>query len=56
MAAGHAIAALLNGAPSWLTHYSLDEQERDNLMENMVSGAIERLLTPKRTHEAISKN
>ncbi|PNB76641.1 TetR family transcriptional regulator, partial [Pseudomonas sp. FW305-BF6] len=24
-----------------------DEQERDNLMENMVSGAIERLLAPK---------
>jgi AcrR family transcriptional regulator len=47
MAAGHAIGALLNSAPSWLTHYSLDEQERDNLLENMVSGAIERLLVPK---------
>ncbi|KZN20208.1 MULTISPECIES: TetR/AcrR family transcriptional regulator [Pseudomonas] len=46
LAAGHAIAALLNSAPSWLTHYSLDEQERDNLLENMVSGAIERLLAP----------
>lgn len=46
-AAGRAIAALLNSAPSWLMQYSLDEQERDNLMENMVSGAIERLLAPK---------
>ncbi|MHC8285787.1 TetR/AcrR family transcriptional regulator [Pseudomonas sp. XS1P51] len=54
LAAGHAIGALLNSAPSWLTHYSLDERERDELMENMVSGAIERLLAPRRTHEAIS--
>jgi AcrR family transcriptional regulator len=54
MATGHAIGALLNSAPSWLTHYSLDERERDNLLENMVSGAIERLLAPKRTHETIS--
>ncbi|MCO8310708.1 TetR/AcrR family transcriptional regulator [Pseudomonas mandelii] len=54
LAAGHAIAALLNSAPSWLTHYPLDEQERDNLMENMLSGAIERLLAPRRTQEAIS--
>jgi AcrR family transcriptional regulator len=54
LAAGHAIAALLNSTPSWLTHYSLDERERENLMENMVSGAIERLLAPRRTHEAIS--
>lgn len=54
LAAGHAIAALLNSTPSWLTHYSLDEQERSNLMENMVSGAIERLLAPRCTHEAIS--
>ncbi len=46
LAAGHAIGALLNSALSWLTHYSLDEQERDNLLENMVSGAIERLLAP----------
>jgi AcrR family transcriptional regulator len=47
MAAGHAIAALLNSAPSWLTQYSLDERERDNLMKNMIGGAIERLLSPK---------
>lgn len=46
MAVGHTIATLLNGAPSWLAQYSLDEQERDHLMENMMGGAIERLLVP----------
>lgn len=54
MAAAHAIAALLNSAPSWLTPYLLDEQERSNLMENMVSGAVERLLARRCTHEAMS--
>jgi hypothetical protein len=55
-AAGRAIAALLNSAPSWLMQHSLDEQERDNLMENMVSGAIERLLAPKTRNWATTAN
>jgi hypothetical protein len=54
LAAGHAIAALLNSAPSWLTPHSLDESEHDELLESMVSGAIERLLAPRRAVEAIS--
>ncbi|MCX2900963.1 TetR/AcrR family transcriptional regulator [Pseudomonas mandelii] len=54
LAAGHAIASLLNSAPSWLTHHPLEENEREELLENMVSGAIERLLTPRRSNEAIS--
>ncbi|AUO47205.1 TetR/AcrR family transcriptional regulator [Pseudomonas veronii] len=43
-AVGHAIATLLNSAPGWLTHYSLEEREHDSLIENLVSGAIERSL------------
>lgn len=54
LAAGHAIATLLNSAPSWLTAHSLDEGEHDELLENLVSGGIERLLAPRRTGEAIS--
>ncbi|MDB5993267.1 MAG: TetR family transcriptional regulator [Pseudomonas sp.] len=54
-AAGHAIANLLNSAPSWLAHPDLDEVERDELLENLVSGAIERVLAPRRTLEAISR-
>ncbi len=54
LAAGHAIGALLNSAPSWLTPHALDEQERDELLESMVSGAIERVLAPRRVPEAIS--
>lgn len=54
LAAGHAIAALLNSAPSWLTGHSLDESEHDELLENLVGGAIERVLAPRRTSEAIS--
>lgn len=46
LAAGHAIANLLNSAPSWLAHHTLSEAERDELLENLVSGAIERLLRP----------
>ncbi|MGJ7518264.1 TetR/AcrR family transcriptional regulator [Pseudomonas baetica] len=53
-AAGHAIAALLNNAPSWLASHSLDEQEQDELLESMLSGAIERVLAPRRATEAIS--
>lgn len=55
-AAGRAIAALLNSAPSWLAQYSLDERERDNLMEDMMGGAIERLLSPKRRHQVPSSD
>lgn len=51
MAAAHAIAALLNSAPSWLGQYALDERERDTLVENMMAGAIERLLAPKTHHQ-----
>ena len=54
LAAGHAIASLLNSAPSWLTTHALDEHEHYELLENLVSGAIERLLAPRRTGEAIS--
>ncbi|RMN56904.1 transcriptional regulator, TetR family [Pseudomonas syringae] len=54
LATAHAIAALLNSAPSWLTPYLLDEQERSNLMENLVSAAVERLPTRRCTHEATS--
>ncbi|MGH8389463.1 MAG: TetR/AcrR family transcriptional regulator [Pseudomonas sp.] len=54
LAAGHAIASLLNNAPSWLTTHSLDEHEHNELLESLVSGAIERLLAPRRTPEAIS--
>jgi AcrR family transcriptional regulator len=44
LAAGHAIAAVLNSAPSWLAQHSLDDREREELIENLVTGAIERLL------------
>jgi AcrR family transcriptional regulator len=54
LAAGHAIGALLNSAPSWLTPHVLDEHEREELLESMVSGAIERVLAPRRVPEAIS--
>lgn len=46
LAAGHAIANLLNGAPGWLAQHSLDEREHVELLESLVSGAIERLLRP----------
>ena len=45
-ATAHAIANLLNSAPSWLMQHPLNDHERDELLENMVSGAIERLLRP----------
>ncbi|MVV47555.1 TetR/AcrR family transcriptional regulator [Pseudomonas sp. PB120] len=54
LATGHAIASLLNSAPGWLAHHSLDEQEHDELLESLVSGAVERLLAPRRAPEAIS--
>jgi AcrR family transcriptional regulator len=53
-AAGHAIANLLNSAPGWLAQHPLDERDREELLESLVSGAIERVLIPRRTPEAIS--
>jgi AcrR family transcriptional regulator len=44
LAAGHAIAAVLYSAPSLLAQHSLDDREREELIENLVTGAIERLL------------
>lgn len=46
MAAGHAIANLLNSAPGWLAQHPLDDVQRDELLENLVIGAVERLLRP----------
>ncbi|MHC8339955.1 TetR/AcrR family transcriptional regulator [Pseudomonas sp. HLT2-19-2] len=46
LAAGHAISNLLNSAPGWLAQHSLDERERVELLDSLVSGAIERLLRP----------
>jgi len=46
LAAGHAIASLLNSAPSWVAQHSLNDREREELIENLVTGAIERLLGP----------
>ncbi|NUT76113.1 TetR/AcrR family transcriptional regulator [Pseudomonas sp. C1C7] len=54
LAAGHAIAALLNNAPSWMSDHSLDEQAQDELLENMLSGAIERVLAPRRASETLT--
>lgn len=45
-AAGHGIAQLLNAAPGWLAQHPLSDAERDELLENLVSGAVERLLRP----------
>ena len=46
-AAGHAIATLLNSAPSWLAHPPLGQHEHDELLENLLAGAIERVLASK---------
>lgn len=43
-AVGHAIATLLNSAPSWLAEQALDEAERTHILENLLTGAIERVL------------
>ena len=45
-AVGHTIANLLNSAPCWLANQALNEHERDEMLENLVGGAIERLLRP----------
>jgi AcrR family transcriptional regulator len=54
LAAGHAIATLLNSAPCWLAQQPLDEAEHNELLESLVSGAIERVLATRRAPEAIS--
>ncbi|MEB0228726.1 TetR/AcrR family transcriptional regulator [Pseudomonas sp. 10S4] len=46
LAVGHAIGNLLNSAPGWLAQHPLGDAERDELLENLVSGAVERLLRP----------
>lgn len=46
LAVAHAIANLLNSAPGWLMQHPLADAERDELLENLVSGAVERLLRP----------
>ena len=46
IAAGHAIANLLNSAPGWLAHHRLEDAQRDELLESLVIGAVERLLRP----------
>lgn len=46
LAAGRAIGNLLNSAPGWLAQQPLGDAERDELLENLVSGAVERLLRP----------
>ncbi|BBP52841.1 MULTISPECIES: TetR/AcrR family transcriptional regulator [Pseudomonas] len=51
-AAGHAIATLLNSAPSWLAHQPLEQHEHDELLESLLAGAIERVLASKVAAEA----
>ena len=46
IAAGHAIANLLNSAPGWLAHHPLEDAQREELLESLVIGAVERLLRP----------
>lgn len=48
-ATGHAIACLLNSAPGWLSNTALNncllaEREREALLEQLLGGALERLL------------
>jgi AcrR family transcriptional regulator len=45
-ATGHAVASLLNSAPGWLDEQPLTDHERETLLEQLLSGALERLLTP----------
>jgi AcrR family transcriptional regulator len=54
MAAGHAIANLLNSAPGWLAQHPLEEAQRDELLENLVTGAVERLLHPSSAARAVA--
>lgn len=54
MATGHAIANLLNSAPGWLAQHPLEDAQRDELLENLVSGAVERLLRPSCASRAVA--
>jgi hypothetical protein len=54
MATGHAIANLLNSAPGWLAQHPLEDAQRDELLENLVSGAVERLLRPSCAPRAVA--
>jgi len=53
-AAAHALANLLNSAPSWFNEQPLAEREREALLENLLSGAIERLLGGAPLHSAVA--
>ncbi|MCB2256212.1 TetR/AcrR family transcriptional regulator [Pseudomonas chlororaphis] len=53
-ALAHAVACLLNSAPSWFSEQSLGERERDRLLENLLSGAIERLLAGAAPRSAVA--
>ena len=53
-AAAHALANLLNSAPSWFSEQPLAEREREALLENLLSGAIERLLGGAPLHSAVA--
>ena len=39
--------SLLNNAPSWLAGQTLDDAERTELLENLLTGAIERVLATR---------
>ena len=53
-ATGHALANLLNSAPSWFNGQSLAERERETLLENLLTGAIERLLAGAPVRSAVA--
>ena len=53
-ATAHAVANLLNTAPSWFQEQPLDEREREALLESLLSGAIERLLGTGPSHSAVA--
>ncbi|MHC8394110.1 TetR/AcrR family transcriptional regulator [Pseudomonas sp. LB3P93] len=54
IATGHAIANLLNSAPGWLAQHPLEEAQRDELLESLVTGAVERLLRPSPAARAVA--
>ncbi|PYY83137.1 TetR family transcriptional regulator [Pseudomonas sp. TKO26] len=53
-AAAHALANLLNSAPGWLSEQPLPEREREVLLENLLSGAIERLMGSAPLHSNVA--
>ncbi|SEC22082.1 transcriptional regulator, TetR family [Pseudomonas saponiphila] len=53
-AAAHALANLLNSAPGWLSEQPLPEREREVLLENLLSGAIERLMGGAPLHSNVA--